>query len=211
VILVTSETAAAANGAAWCRELAPAEAVATDAGRARFAAWLTAGCPPARRGDLVYVGDRSVSALTQRVLGQLPEWAAWHIVAHCILVSLGREAAGFCMAAPPWPSGRPLQIVALCGAWFIDAELEGVIAHEFAHAWLEPVPDVPLSIPERVQAWRSVQQTTTLSTEALADLELESARLSERRAARLARHWGFTGPATDEERCAEAAKPGLGY
>lgn len=192
--------------------MAPAEAMATDAGRARFAAWLAAGCPPARRDDLVFVGDRTAGALMQRVLARLPEWAAEHVVRCCVVFSIGREAAGFCMAAPPWPVGRPLQIVAVTGAWFTDAQLEGVVAHEFAHAWLEPTPAVPLTIPERVQAWRDARQTaTTLSEEALDDLEREIARASERRAARLAKSWGFTGPATDEDRCAEAAQPGLGW
>jgi hypothetical protein len=97
-------------------------------GLTRVKAWLTAGRPPAKRGELRYLGDTKIGESVRTVLARLPEPVA-HFVAGCVVVAgVGVETHGWRDGLGALPENvRQMVALATCN--------ESVIGHELGHAW----------------------------------------------------------------------------
>lgn len=123
------------------------ELIATEAARARLAAWCAAGARPVEPAAVLrrlrYIGDPELLAVVREsLLSKVAPPAALHILEHYLVLGTGWSSGGFCSCVAA-PGGALLRLIMLSGAGQDAAKVASYLAHELAHGWLEPDPQRP--------------------------------------------------------------------
>jgi hypothetical protein len=157
---------------------------------------------------LLLTAERETREALLRALGRLPAAVQWHLSRNTVIVSVGRKNSGWQALLPSIAvRDEPMQLIVLQATAINGEGFASLVAHEVSHSWLADVADGPLTRAELAAGWENgaifarLAREWNMRREALALVEL-----GERRAATLARAWGFTGPASDVERCVRGAR-----
>jgi hypothetical protein len=170
--------------------------VKTDGARQRLRAWALAGCHDGPR-ELCYTGNESIGRAADAVLQALPPPVAWHVARAVLVIGQG-FAGGMCATFPKLPPCDENRQIVTVGKVPNDADLPGIIAHEFAHAWTFGIVAVSsaVALTERLAWYDRIRSLVTEHPQLVTDVIGDDLR-HEWLAVTLAREWGFTGPATD--------------
>lgn len=195
----------------WCVP----ELIATESARDRLRAWAAAGAAQPDAA-LVRVVAGDLEALVRRTLASLPAPVIDHLARHAFILATGREVAGWCASLPaPRTDATEGQrvLVATMPRSGADADFCSMVMHEAAHHWLEP--GAPLhQVSVTAAAVHEARDNRALMLKCGVEWGLlhrltEPAGQRERRACRLARAWGATGPAADGAFCASAVRDAI--
>jgi hypothetical protein len=178
--------------------------LATPEAVERLDAWVKHGRPLHDPTRLRYAGDRAVSDALRGVLAKVPPPVAWWMVERAIFLGLGRDASGLCVH-PSLPTEPGLRVVLIDGR---ADDAATVCAHEGAHLWCEPVSD-PAGWYLDARCLNQAAFARVAVAFGRLDDAADLAERPERRAARLAREWGFTGAGADLAHCVRGARQRL--
>lgn len=187
--------ARAAQLPSWMRP----ELVATDAAAAKLRAWSARTPQPwpvLMPADVLvrqaFVGCEPMAHITARVLSErLPPPVTDYLLTRVTFIGVGLHILGFCSAPIAFDDRPHVIVLSACEPL---ARFEALVAHECAHAWLEPEPSP--GVVTSGAFWTKTVLHTTL--DAVPDhavphvMELRRAdQYSERVARGLTRVWGF--------------------
>lgn len=179
------------------------ELASTQAARDRLTAWShrvpnahTARPPSADEvlATAEIVGDISLAHRASKVIAALPPPVASFIVDETTILGVGTDAVGF-MGPHPVRDRRPTFIV-VCHMAGAPYSFDALMAHECAHAWLEPAPGSHVTM--RRALWHYVAldgqlgaaQSRPGAIEVALSMRSEYAQ-AERQCLALTRRWGF--------------------
>jgi hypothetical protein len=186
--------------------------LATAAARERVKRWIADGAPVASYKDiarrLTFVGDVEIEHAVLSALERVPPPVSHHVLNHTVVFGSGWATIGF-HATPrlPTPAHEPLSIVVITGACRDYEEVEALVGHEFAHAWLTQPPDALEELEStRERAARDEHLVEMAVGHGRVDLLARLRARDEAQAAALAKSWGFDGAASNPETCAAQAQ-----
>jgi hypothetical protein len=193
------------GGPAARRDSLPAwlipELVSTRPACEKLRGWLdrhTAPATPLTPGDVLariqFCGDEVLAHLTARLLAErLPPPVCQYAIDRVTFLGVGFQKLGLC--GPPLPSqGRPWLISLSAHRTDDPSDVDDLVAHEIAHAWLLEEPGA--AVVSRTAFWHQTVLRLPMA-DVPADVEAQvrqQRRLSARdetEARRLTRAWGF--------------------
>jgi hypothetical protein len=188
-------------GAVSARELAAGRfaEVFTDAmwaggGPERVRRWAQAGCPEGPF-EVVYVGDPVIGGSLDAVMHRIPAAVAYHVARSVLFV--GQEFGGAQYIKLPRlpPDAAIAHVITVHLRENDELERLGIVAHEIAHFWTSDTA-APVSTAAERRMFQAEKMAFDPADPAVAEI-IKDLEVFERRAATLARAWGFTGIATD--------------
>lgn len=209
------------RGPAWLH----GELVATPAARERIHRWLAAGGldhdTPERCRELLdhvaLLGDDTLIVEARVILARFPAVVLDHLVRHVVIAMVGRTCDGFFAplpASPPDASESRTLLGVSCrpraasrwrrftrGPQDSLADFGRTLAHEIAHAFLEPAPSSAAVFAEAVSARHTLLRLATAWS--MTERLIRPREAAERQAVALAACWGYPD---SRARCARGAR-----
>jgi hypothetical protein len=185
----------------WIPVWMSVEMIATDAARAKLTAWIArtpepwmAPAPADVLSAFYFVGSVEMAQVVAAVIAILPPPVAEFVMHRVALVGVGVGIAGFCGPHVSRESRPFFVALSACGVTGSLAYLQGLTAHELAHAWLKPEPPANMDCMGAV-GWSAVIDSDIARVPEESRSMVRASRSDyardEQEARALVRAWGF--------------------